>query len=306
MKHTPTMGELMDAYREIAVTERMKYDKPSEVFVGTVLSSVRMVCRILCGDGEGWKDWPMTALTRNEMDRFLSLARQNGLQPVTAWAYLQALRCLTARWTHMYYADRKWRVPPFVPPVGRRRSARYMRPDREVLLKVRGWYEALEIRSDKRDWLAATLMLEFAMRNGDVAALKWSDFRTRGDSGEVVLCYTPHKTALSSGRTVAWPVHPEIWARLERIHAADPSRAHLIPNADTVFTRLNAELRGQRLFTGSKALYELRKICIDHIYQKFGAEMASSISGDDIRTVTRYYADPSAVKMTGVRIVELL
>ena len=34
--------------------------------------------------------------------------------------------------------------------------------------------------------------------------------------------------------------------------------------------------------------------------------MASSISGDDIRTVTRYYADPSAVNVLGVRIVDLL
>ena len=50
----------------------------------------------------------------------------------------------------------------------------------------------------------------------------------------------------------------------------------------------------------------LRKICIDHVYQKFGAEMASSISGDDIRTVTRYYADPSVVNMVGIRVMDLL
>ena len=60
------------------------------------------------------------------------------------------------------------------------------------------------------------------------------------------------------------------------------------------------------LFTGSKGCYELRKICIDHIYQKYGVEMASSISGDDIRTVMRYYADPSAVHVENVRVVDLL
>ena len=37
-----------------------------------------------------------------------------------------------------------------------------------------------------------------------------------------------------------------------------------------------------------------------------GAEMASSISGDDIRTVMRYYADPSAVHVENVRVVDLL
>ena len=72
-----------------------------------------------------------------------------------------------------------------------------------------------------------------------------------------------------------------------------------------MFRAINKELR-QLGFSGGKASYELRKICIDHIYQKFGAEMASSISGDDIRTVMRYYADPSAVNVEGVRVVDLL
>ena len=144
--------------------------------------------------------------------------------------------------------------------------------------------------------------------NGDVAKLLWSNFQTviGPDGRRVVLCYTPHKTALSSARRVSWPVHPDIWERLVRIRAASPNRPRLITNAEDVFMRLNAELRSQKLFVGTKGLYELRKICIDHIYQKFGAEMASSISGDDIRTVTRYYADPSAVQVGGVRIVELL
>ena len=47
---------------------------------------------------------------------------------------------------------------------------------------------------------------------------------------------------------------------------------------------MNRELSSLHIFMGSKASYELRKICIDHIYQNLGAEMASSISGDDIRT----------------------
>jgi hypothetical protein len=61
-----------------------------------------------------------------------------------------------------------------------------------------------------------------------------------------------------------------------------------------------------KIFNGPKACYELRKICIDHIYQKYGAEMASSISGDDIRTMMRYYADPSALTIENVRILDML
>ncbi len=80
----------------------------------------------------------------------------------------------------------------------------------------------------------------------------------------------------------------------------------MVPCARDVYVRLNRELMAGKIFTGHKGCYELRKICVDHVYQKFGAEIASSISGDDIRTVMRYYADPSAVSVEGVRIVDLL
>ena len=59
-------------------------------------------------------------------------------------------------------------------------------------------------------------------------------------------------------------------------------------------------------FSGSKASYELRKICIDHIYQRFGAEKAVSISGDDIRTISRYYADPAQPNIGSVRVMDLI
>ena len=44
----------------------------------------------------------------------------------------------------------------------------------------------------------------------------------------------------------------------------------------------------------------------DHIYQKYGAEMAVSISGDDIKTITRYYADPAQPNIGAIRIIDLL
>ena len=140
---------------------------------------------------------------------------------------------------------------------------------------------------------------------------RWSDFRKKADGNDspAVLCYTPRKTALTSGRVVAWPVHPDLWRQIDRIRATHAAFEHselVVPSSRMVFARLNRELRALKIFTGVKGVYELRKICIDHIYQKFGAEMASSISGDDIRTVTRYYADPSAVTMRGIRIVDLL
>ena len=159
---------------------------------------------------------------------------------------------------------------------------------------------------------------KLAGRNGDAERLRWSDFRKK-DSG-FVLCYTPNKTKLSSGRFVAWPIHPDIWKRLSEYHAAGrPFNKRkgwrknairdsqlVVPCARDIYVRLNKELRLLKIFNGPKACYELRKICIDHIYQKYGAEMASSISGDDIRTMMRYYADPSALTIENVRILDML
>ena len=138
--------------------------------------------------------------------------------------------------------------------------------------------------------------------------------------GSAVLCYTPHKTRLSSGRVVAWPVHPDIWSRLCEYRGVGRFRDKrngwaknegrdsqlVVPCARDVYVRLNRELRTLNIFTGSKGCYELRKICIDHIYQKFGAEMAVSISGDDIKTITLYYADPAQPNIGAVRVIDLL
>jgi hypothetical protein len=59
-------------------------------------------------------------------------------------------------------------------------------------------------------------------------------------------------------------------------------------------------------FRGNKGAYELRKICIDHVYQKYGAEMAVSLSGDDIKTITKYYADPAQPNIGAVRVLDLI
>lgn len=305
----PLFGELIEVYQEIAEMERMKCERPCLTTVRNVVNGVRQICRQVGLSDE----MPLSALTRRKIDEFLASSAEAGLSPTSAWSYVSHLRDITARWTRSYYDERGWNVIPFDIPVCRRRAPRYERPERSLLLRVKAWYESLAIRADRRDWVAVTLMLEFAMRNGDAGRLRWSDFkvRTMQDDGvlpEVVLCYTPHKTSLTSGRIVAWPVHADIWRRLCAWRdVQSPRRGHLVlPAAAEVFKRLNRELRELKLFTGNKGCYELRKICIDHIYQKFGAEMASSISGDDIRTVTRYYADPSAVNVTGVRIVDLL
>ena len=302
----PTFGELMEAYPRFAEIERMKSERPAVTTVWNVLSGVR---HVLEATGVA-RDAPVTEMTRQKLDRYLAEVKERGQSAVTAWAYVQHLRGIVARWVVPYYEDEGWKIKPFNLPTCRRKVRRYVRPEREVLLKVRDWYNSLLVRKDKREWLTVTMMLEFAMRNGDVARLRWSDFRARE---QVCLCYTPHKTELTSGRVVAWPVHPAIWRTMEEIRERMDARAGthfqglVVPAAKEVFARLNREIRESRFFTGThKALYELRKICVDHIYQEYGAEKASSISGDDIKTVTRYYADPAQPNIGAVRVVDLL
>ena len=322
---TPTFKQLLAEYPRIAQVERMKSESPCPKTVENIVSGVRLVVESVAKIESGRDvcpltlDSPVSDLTRARIDYYLASAVSLGLSPVSAWTYVSHLRGIAAKWTRSYYAVRGWSVPSFDIPPCRRRVTRYVRPDRETLLKIKGWYDSLLVRADKRDWIAVTLMLEFAMRNSDAGRLRWSDFRGRGVAGDTteracaVLCYTPNKTALSSGRTVAWPVHPDIWRQLVLIRAQTGERVGthfqglVLPAAHEVFMRLNREIGELGFFPQAhKRCYELRKICIDHIYQKFGAEMASSISGDDIRTVMRYYADPSAVNVEGVRVVDLL
>ena len=306
----PTFEELIDAYPRLAETERMKSERPAVTTVWNVLSGVK---HILGATGVAL-DSPITELTRQKLDLYLAEVKNRRHSAVTAWAYVMHLRGIMARWAIPYYEGMGWKVTPFSIPVCRRKPQRYVRPPREMLLKVKEWYDSLLVRKDKREWLAVTMMLEFAMRNGDVARLRWSDFRVReGGVGAVYLCYTPHKTELTSGRVVAWPVHPTIWNEMRKIRELSGDRAGthfqglVVPAAKEVFIRLNKEIRERHFFTDThKALYELRKVCVDHIYQRYGAEMATSISGDDIKTITRYYADPAQPNIGAVRIVDLL
>ena len=106
-------------------------------------------------------------------------------------------------------------------PVVRAWPPRYVRPSAETLAKVKSWY----MQQTGEYWFAATMMLEFAMRNGDVLRLKELNF-VETENGNF-LSYTPHKTELSSGRRVYWPIHDEIWEKFNdygRLSGLDVTR----------------------------------------------------------------------------------
>lgn len=299
----PTIGQLLKTYRIIASMERMKTGRPGDETVANAVRGTRNVC---AAAGIGL-DATVDSLTRRAIDSALVEFLRRGLSRISAWSYVCQLRAVFARWCRPYYADAGWDIPALDIPAFRAVAPRYLRPSGEMLARVKRWYGRL---SGER-WFAATMMLEFAMRNGDVLRLRSENFTTarpsasgrRGGAaqeGRHYLFYVPHKTALTSGRSVFWPIHDSIWRKFE-----DYGGLAGFDVTDETFDELNRELRSLG-FVGSKGCYELRKICIDHVYQNFGAEAASSISGDDIKTITRFYADPSAVNVDNVRIVDLL
>jgi len=297
----PTIKQVMKCYRVVAQSERMKTGRPGETTVVNALRGTGSVCRAAGIDLNA----PVSALTRQAFDLALSTFVERGLTRITAWSYVCQLRAVFARWCAPYYKDAGWEIPQLELPSFRAKAPCYVRPCAEVLARVKHWYGKLT----GEHWFAATMMLEFAMRNGDVMRLTKENFVERkvevGDGGgqcrlRHYLAYTPHKTALSSGRRVFWPIHESIWQRFDDYGGLD-----CLDVTDETFDELNRSLRSLG-FRGQKGAYELRKICIDHIYQRYGAEMAVSISGDDIKTITHYYADPAQPNIGAVRVVDLL
>lgn len=306
----PTIEQVIKFYQVIALTERMKTGRPG---TETVANAVRGLKHVCSAAGIGLAE-PITVLTRQRFDLALASFTDKGLTRLSAWSYICQMRAVFARWCLPYYYDAGWQIPRLEMPSFRAKAPRYQRPGAETLASVKAWYKTLT----GEYWFAATMMLEFAMRNGDVLRLTKDNFVERQlDDPSVTtdpakeattprkrilhyLSYTPHKTELSSGRRVFWPIHPDIWAKYEEYGGID-----CLDVTDETFVELNTQLRSLG-FHGHKGAYELRKICIDHVYQKFGAEMAVSLSGDDIKTISRYYADPAQPNFGAMRIIDML
>lgn len=333
----PTLNKMVKVYVDSAAVERLKCGKPNERSVRNTLAGVRKFVRwinknrinrgfdpfdapgiseevrMMGEESSSFDSSPLVSIIKPALiHKYLSDLLKIGVKPITAMSYVFQLRQLFAKWARSYYEDRGWKIPPFPPFSGRPKSPRYQRPDKEQIMKLKSWYDLLcadvenkSVRMFKSRrrlvptnelWFAATMMLEFAMRNGDIMRLKPSNFVEH--DGRTYLNYIPHKTEHSSGRMVKWPIHPRIFQQLKLVGMTIALDAE-------VFDALNREMRTLG-FTGSKGAYELRKICIDHVYQRFGAEKAVSISGDDIRTIMHYYADPAQPNIGDLRISDLL
>lgn len=311
----PSFKELLEVYPRLAADQRKRTGgKPAE---HTVYGTLLGVTRIIDASGIGY-DSPYTALTTKILDTTCEQLRQT-LKPITVKAYLQSLQNITARWSHLRYEEIGYKVESiripsfFVPPF------RYREKSKEIKTKVIEWFTDPKLpKYDPDIWFLSTMMLQFGMRNSDVKLLKWDNFQEEMDG--VYLTYTPHKTRLSSGRVVHWPVPRPVWELIceyrkdhskapfcwDDLNKVPPHHNYLgttekkktgrkvINHFSISVLRLNRIMR-EFGFDGSKASYELRKLCACAMYKNFGQEATSSLLGDNIDTILKHYADPSAI-----------
>ncbi len=300
----PTFREMLDLYPTIAaVYNQQTGGKLTREYQYNVLTGCkRFLQNVKLPDTIEYR-----SVNSKMVEEHYRICEMVGLSKFTANTYIYALKGLGARWTHIPYEQHGFKVeslklPPMINPV-----YRYTQKSDEFKKKVKDAYRALETE-DPGAWFFMTMMLNFGMRNSDVKRLEWSNFieTPRG----VFLKYTPHKTHLTSGRIVHWPIPEDIWCKILRYKATHPDRPlcntlvrkalNRTPEFETPDNVTRTEQTVRALMrslgaTGSKSAYELRKLCCDTIYSNFGQEAASAITGDNIDTVTKYYADPSGV-----------
>ena len=307
----PTFDELLDAYEVAAIGERARTGgRPAPL---TVTRAVQYFEKLLdaCGLDRSRKCNELTdGMIANAISRWIG----SGKQAVSAWTYAASAKSVTARWMSATYSAKHWTVPDWIiPPKGpQNKPPRYKWPKPETFEQVRKWYAGLADAEDPRWWSMATLMLYCGMRNIDVE-LATTDWLVERDDGSVLLDYVPHKTALTSGRRVLVPLLPELRDELLRRREAYMERRYfdgdeLVPHATWAFVGLNHDLRKHvdEWRDKEKACYELRKMCGATVYKKLGAEAACARLGDDLKTVSYFYADPAAAHGQAMSVSDLL
>lgn len=294
-KVKPTLEDVVRMYRTSAPRQRTKTGKPSIESADLAESNFKL---LVAESGLKWTD-AYDKLTPAVIDRCFEGFVKNGNSKTTAWTKVMSAKGIAPRWIDSYYEEAAMDRPTFrLPPHEKVKGERYQRLEPEMKAKILEWYNTLWDRN-LQWWLLATMMLHFAMRNCDVCSLTWDNFK-KDSEGRTFLNYVPHKTKNSSGRRVVALVPDDLLAKIR--DAADKNESgHLsrtLGDRGRVRSFCYAVNQDMRGFTGLdtyKALYELRKLCIDYYYRTKGVQAAVSISGDNISTVSYYYSDLAGV-----------
>lgn len=243
-------------------------------------------------------DDKISVINRKSLAKFCELTGGRG---ITKKSKVEKIGQAFAKWIRFSTED-EWVVPRFDLPEIRDDSERFHDPSKDLLLAIAMWYRSLYGkglgRFHNRDRLYAMFMYKYAMRNGDVDRLKWSDIKEI--DGRLRLEYKPHKTRLSSGRIVKIVIDvldaEDIKSFRETSGGQTDGFIFGGGTNSTLRDRLNSQLRELGV-SGSKGMYILRKICVNAVFKKYGREAASAISGDDFRTIKVHYADPDAIRV---------
>lgn len=306
----PTLRHLIDVYRKACESEYSANGKPRPGTVDINVGSMKMIAD---GCGVGLDD-RIDKLDHDTIQNYID-TRCDGTDRSrrSAWSALAHAKSLFAKWTMVRYQGLKIRIPicctkwPAQPKTGL--ILEYERPAKELREKTMEWYNGLE-EKNKTMWAAVTLMVQFAMRPVDAAELRWDDFQRDGECW--VLKYIPSKTKgrTARPRPVLWPVTDSLYARLRKAGGSEYLVDHPLPYLRYAYyiRFINAEMRklGWHREKYRKACYELRKLCVDAIYHNMGAEKASQISGDNIQTVIKYYADRNRCGFEGVDVSKMI
>jgi integrase len=306
----PTLGQLIEVYRKAAEAEYAANSKPRPATVDINVGSIKLIAKGCGVDLDDRIDKLTPDLIQNYIDTRCDGSERSRR---SAWSALAHAKSLFSKWALVRYEGLKIRIPdccnkwPEQPKTGL--ILEYERPAKDLREKTIKWYNGLEEKNPTM-WAAVTLMVQFAMRPVDAAELRWDAFQRDGECW--VLKYIPSKT---KGRTlrprpVLWPVTDDLYNRLRKAGGEEYIVNHPLPYLRYAYyiRFINAEMRklGWHREKYRKACYELRKLCVDAIYHNLGAEKASQISGDNIQTVIKYYADRNRCGFEGVDVSKMI
>lgn len=244
---------------------------------------------------------PIDAITYDVIERYIS---KFNIRNISKIGICYRLQSLLGRRERLAYRKHGFDVRPVDTPAIDDDTRAYASATEERVLRILEWYRALQFDQDQRKRIFAMLMFRYAMRNGDVARLRWRNFIVSG--GKWQLNYIPHKTEKSTaGRSVKIWLNAADQVELANFRGSAKDDDFVIRRIGRgralrrIQDELNDSLRAIGL-TGSKGLYELRKMCIDRVYHLVGAEAASAYSGDDFKTIKFHYCDTSSMNLHGI------